>query len=203
MAKTTRTDPPRRRIGYEARREAVLAAGLNAFAEVGFAAATMDDIARRAGITKAVVYDHFPSKRALYLAVLERERDAVLDHVRRRLDGGGTRAVAGALDAFFAWVETHPHAWMLLFRDAAADRETAAAQRAVQAQAHLTVVDALLPPGVPDDAKRAMAAAVGGATHGVARWWRDNPAMPREQVVATVMDVLWRGLERTARRRDG
>lgn len=185
---------PRRRIGYEPRRRVILEAALEAFAQDGYRAATMEDIARRAGITKAVLYDHFPSKDALHRAVLERERDALLAHVRAQLAEPGEAGVGAALDAFYAWVEANPSAWGMLSRD----DDPAAGQ--ARAQAHLAVVEALLPDRVEEDVRRAIAAAVGGATHGVARWWRDNPAMPRQQVVATVMDVLWRGLERAARR---
>lgn len=194
MSAATRTREPKRRIGYEARRRLVLQAALDTFAEVGFRAATMDEIARRAGVTKAVVYDHFPSKHALHLALLERERDALLEHVRAHLDGpGATAGVAAALDAFYVWVEEHPAAWMLLSHED--DPDVAEAR----AQAHLAVVEGLLPSGGDPAVRQAIAAAVGGATHAVARWWRHHPEVPREQVVATVMDVLWRGLERTAR----
>jgi AcrR family transcriptional regulator len=194
----------KRRIGYEARRKVITEAALEVFAKVGYQAASLDEIASRAGITKPVLYDHFESKSALHLALLTQERDALLAHVSDRLQGDGATAqnVADALDAFYAWVETHPFAWMMLFRESTGDPDVIEAHRKIQAEAHLAVVELLARgseldgPDVDDEVKQAMAAAIGGATHGVARWWYDNRQVPREQIVALVMDILWMGLER-------
>lgn len=179
------------------------------FAEDGYQAASLDEIAARAGITKAVLYDHFESKAALHLHVLRRERDRLLRHVKRRLAESGTDApgVADALDAFYAWARGNPYAWRILFREISGDPELAAAHRRIQAKAHRTVVDLLLsgferklPGGRGDDETRAaLAALVGCATHGMARWWYENPDVPRERMVELTMDVLWLGLERARR----
>jgi AcrR family transcriptional regulator len=202
--KGSATPEPKRRIGYEPRRKLILQAALEVFAEVGYHAASVDEIAHRADVTKPVVYDHFESKSALHLALLERERDALLAHVRERLEAGagGAPGVAAALDAFYAWVESHPYAWMMLFRESTGEPQVIEAHRRIQAEAHVAVVDLLFADsGLVDDeldavTREAMAATIGGATHGIARWWFDHRELPREEVVAIVMDLLWVGLER-------
>lgn len=179
---------------------------MQVFGALGYHAASLEEIASRAGITKAVLYDHFSSKADLHLYLLERQRDELLGHVKSRLEDAGTGAagVAEALGAFYAWAESHPYAWQMLFRETTGDPEVAAAHRRIQAHAHRAVIEILLagyeqhlPKGAGRNrTKRALAALVGGATHGMARWWHDNPRTPREDVVALTMDVLWLGLER-------
>ena len=66
---------PRRRIGFDARRALIVEAAREVFAEAGYAGASMEEIARRAGITKATLYDHFSSKQALHLWLLDRQRE--------------------------------------------------------------------------------------------------------------------------------
>ena len=82
-----------------ARRAAILQAAAAAFAERGFADTSMDDVAAAAGITRLIVYRHFPSKEALYVAVLEGVRDRLAEETvasfGRGEHGGGARAAHG------------------------------------------------------------------------------------------------------------
>lgn len=196
----------KRRLRRDVRRERILEAATQVFAEKGYDAASFGEIARRCGITRPVVYDHFRSKEELHLRLLELERDRVLEHVTVELVGDDTpeARVFRALDAFFAYVETHPYAWRMLFRETSGDSEMAAAQRRIQTEAHLAVATMLarepgsrILVGRDDRVRLEMLAAVwGSATNGLARWWYDHRDVARSDVVSAAMDALWLGVER-------
>ena len=192
---------PKRRIGLEARRSLIVEAATQVFAEQGYQGASLREIARRADVTKAVLYDHFASKRELHLWLLERQRDELFGHVARRLGDGevGGAEVAAAVDAFLHWAETNPGAWRMLFRDTGGEPEIADAHRRLQAEA-AEATAAMLLQRTAADADDHTVAMVGqllqGAIHGLARGWHDHPEVPRDQVVAACMDVVWVGLER-------
>ncbi len=197
---------PRRRLRGDVRRERILDAATRVFAEKGYDSTSFGDVAKVAGITRPVVYDHFRTKEELHLLLLERERDRILEHVEVELvadDSPGER-VFRALDAFFSYVEEHPYAWRMLFRETAGDTKMANAQRRLQSEAHLAVAALVakdpgskLLRGRNKDVRLEMFAALwGSATNGLARWWYDHREVPRKAVVATAMDGLWVGVER-------
>ena len=68
----SRTEQPRRRLSAEQRRSAILDAALVVFSSRGYHASSIDEIAQAAGISKALIYEHFPSKRDLHVSLLER-----------------------------------------------------------------------------------------------------------------------------------
>lgn len=197
---------PRRRLRGDVRREKILEAATRVFAERGFDGTSFGDIAKVAGITRPVVYDHFGSKEELHLVLLERERDRILEHVKVQLvaDDSPEERVYRALDAYFAYVETHPYAWRMLFRETAGDAKVANAHRRIQSQAHVAVATLLakergskILTGRDKEARLEMLGALwGSATNGLARWWYDHRKVPRADVVEAAMDALWLGVER-------
>src|SRR5215213_7020162 len=106
-------------------RIAAVARGL--FAERGYRGVGVDEIARRAGVTPPVLYDHFDSKRDLYAHLLERQARELATRVERATGevGGGKARLRAAFDAFFALVEEQP----LIAGDRGADGELGAAAR--------------------------------------------------------------------------
>ena len=196
----------RRRLPGDVRRERILEAATRVFAERGYDGTSFGEIAEVAGITRPVVYDHFKDKEELHLLLLERERDRILEHVKVQLVADDTpeQRVFRALDAYSAYVETHPYAWRMLFRETAGDSKMASAQTKIQSQAHLAVATLLakergskILSGRDREARLEMLAALwGSATNGLARWWYDHRKVPRAEVVAAAMDALWLGVER-------
>lgn len=188
----------------DVRRERILAAATLVFAEQGYDGTSLGDIALEAGISRPVLYDHFSSKEELHLQLLERERNRILEHVRVHLvaDDDPEQRVFRALDAYFSYVETHPYAWRMLFRETSGDSAMATAQGTLQSQAHLAVARMLaeepgsrLLRGRGKQLRLEMLAALwGSATNGLARWWYDHRSVPRADVVATTMDALWLGV---------
>jgi len=98
----SQTHGPRKRLTGSARREVIESAAMDVFAERGYHGASIDEIARRSGVTPPVIYDHFESKAALHRRLLERTRDDLLAMWRANLGGTGTleQQVAQAFDAW-------------------------------------------------------------------------------------------------------
>jgi AcrR family transcriptional regulator len=196
---------PRKRLSAPARREVIEQAALAVFTERGYHAASMDEIARRSGVTPPVVYDHFASKLELHKRLLERTRDELVQMWSEHLAGeapAGER-VPRALGAWAAYVEQHPYAPRMFFHETTGIPEIQAIHRDVQAGAR-AVFGAMLGqetgPGAPEPQELEMAAEVmrAGLT-GLAIWWTEHPEVPRERIVAIAIDVVWIGLERAQR----
>ncbi|MGI8794776.1 MAG: TetR/AcrR family transcriptional regulator [Acidimicrobiales bacterium] len=127
---------PRQLLDRAARRETILRGAAAAFASKGYAATSMEDAAAASGITKLIVYRHFPSKEALYDAVLERVADQLRDQFRDRYTEGrpGLTSVA----ALVSVADEDPAAFTLLWRHAMrepqfAEHAEGIRQRAVRA----------------------------------------------------------------------
>lgn len=114
--------------------------------------------------------------------------------------------IGRAVDAWFAYVETHPFAGRLLFRESLADPEV----RAIHDEVAAASREAVMPlfsaepgseklTGAPSGAGMEMVWVVlRGVLQGLAIWWADHPEVPREQVVETAMNALWLGFERVS-----
>jgi AcrR family transcriptional regulator len=200
---------PRRRLSASDRRAAILDDALEIFSERGFNEASLDDVAARGGISKALIYEHFASKQELHADLLEVQASELFRRVADAVeaveaDSGASRLEAG-LEAFFAFVEERRDAWSILFREAA-DPESAAALDRVHAQI-TALVAALIaqdPGATPRDEQHAeadrgiqlLAQMLVGAVQSVANWWADHKEVRRERVLETAMEFAWFGLER-------
>src|SRR3954449_3832914 len=102
----------RKRLSRPERREVIERAATEVFAEHGYANASIDEIARRSGVSAPVVYDHFDSKEDLYRRLLERQRDDLVAFWSEPLPlPAGPDALEGLIDAYYAYVEDHPFAY--------------------------------------------------------------------------------------------
>jgi len=178
------------------------------FADRGHDAATVREIADACSVTVPVLYQHFASKSDLYVALLEEGGEQLIDHVLSApQQGTPEQFLRSTVEAFFGWVEEHPGHWRLIFRDAAADREVAAAQSAlfVRARDAIAGLFALTPSwALSNDVEQSrgremLAQLTMSALNGLAAWWWDNRDVPREQVVGTAMDLLWSGISALGR----
>jgi AcrR family transcriptional regulator len=180
----------RRRLSRQERRDVIERAATEVFAEHGYAGASIDEIARRSGVSAPVVYDHFTSKEDLYRRLLERQRDDLLAFWTRRLPlPEGEGALEGLLDAYYAYVEAHPFAYRMYFRDTA---HPDVKQQGLKMLAALTATV----PGFEDadEATLEMATEVlRTGLIGLALWWQEHPDMTREQVVRAAMRALSMG----------
>src|SRR3954463_10009610 len=119
MAATQDSKPTRRRLSAVDRRAAILDSALQVFSSRGYHAASIDEIAQEAGISKALIYEHFPSKKDLHASLLERHVQEIFERLAETAAGPdpGEVRLRNGVDAFLEWVETHPRAFRLLFRD--------------------------------------------------------------------------------------
>ena len=199
----------RRRLSAEARREVIERAATEVFAERGYRGASIDEIARRSGVSPPVVYDHFASKQELHARLLERTRDELLAVWREHLAGDEAAEVRipRAFDAWARYIETNPYAARMFFRESTGEPEAEAIHRQVRAQAQgaLGAIVAREPgaerlAGSADAEALEMAAEViRSGLAGLAVWWSERPHVPREQIVAVAVNVLWLGFERVSR----
>src|SRR3954447_24077804 len=142
-----REDAPgaaRRRLPKDERRARILDAAARVFSARGYEVASLDEIAEAAEISKPVIYDHFESKKALHIELLELHAGEMLDFMTRRAISEDTTEgqLAAGLAAFLEFVETHPYAWRMIFRDPnAADADIEEVQRGVQSRATSAIAD--------------------------------------------------------------
>jgi AcrR family transcriptional regulator len=195
------TPARRRRMPAALRREALLAAAEEVFARSGYHGASLDDIAQAAGVSKALIYEHFTSKRELHASLVT----AHVEEIFRRLEANaqtgttGEERLRGGIDAFLSFVEEHREAWRALFRDAA-DPEVGDIMQRVQTQG-TAVIAALISadPEVPGDHPQAIemhAALLSGGVQSLANWWHDHQDVPRVVLVNRAMEFCWVGIER-------
>jgi AcrR family transcriptional regulator len=191
------------RISGAQRRERILDAAAEGFAARGFHATSIGEIAAAAGITKPVVYDHFPSKRELFVELMEGARDELTSRGAEIMarDAPPEERVRAAIDAFFGYVEEHPAAARVLFTAPKGEPDLFEAARAVQAEAAariaaLFAAEPDLLPGVPDRERwiELSVEFLKQGMHGLAEWWGDHPRVPRGELVDAVMDLVWVGL---------
>lgn len=197
---------PRKRMSAATRRASIEVAATDVFAERGYRGASIDEIARRSGVTPPVLYDHFSSKQDLYEQLLERHFADLRQIWRENFPGEAParERVARSVDAWFAYIEANPFAGRMLFRDTSGDPEVAALHEAVAAGSRAAVMQLFAAePGATrlggsgDAVGLEMSWVIlRGVLQGLAVWWSDHPEVPREQVVATAMNGLWLGLER-------
>jgi len=168
--------PSGRRLTAGARRRQLFDVALSLFAEHGYAATTMDDIAESAGVTKPLVYQHFESKRALYLELMDvvsRELVTRIAQATANASGPRQQVELGFAAYFELMVDNEPAFRLLYGRDAPDDFELGAALRRVEetiAQAIDPLIDAGLEPGH----RLLLAHAVVGMAEGASRHWLDT-----------------------------
>jgi AcrR family transcriptional regulator len=185
------------RLPAAERRQQLIEIALMMFAERGMHGTSMDDIADAAGVTKPVLYQHFASKRALFLELL----DDVGRHLLRAITEATTAAasprqqVERGLTAYFQFVADHHASFVLLFGDGSRrDEEFAEAVNRVE-ETIAEFVAALIDAGLDDDHRQLLAHAIVGMAESASRRWVATGASDPAQVAAgRVADLAWAGL---------
>src|SRR6266516_1569765 len=110
---------PRRRMRAPERRAQLLEVARKLFGTAGYHQVSMDAVAREAGVTKPILYDHFPSKRELYLALLDADLTILHDRVRAALDAptGNRERIRSSFRAYFDFVDEHAEGFRLLMQE--------------------------------------------------------------------------------------
>jgi AcrR family transcriptional regulator len=193
-----------KRLPADRRRQQLLDVALKLFAQRGFNATTMDDIAEAAGVTKPLLYQHFASKRALYLELLDSVSHTMLEAIGKAIAaaGGPRQQVEGGFAAYFHLVVTHADAFHLLFgSDVPNDPELSRAVRKVE-DSIAESIDVLIDAGLEEDHRRLLAFAVVGMAEGASRHFlaarRPHEGHPHEseatRLARRLADLAWAGL---------
>jgi AcrR family transcriptional regulator len=187
------------RLPRGARRVQLLRAAQDVFVAQGFHAAAMDDIADRAGVSKPVLYQHFPGKRELYLALLEEQVSELADRVADAMaatDNNRSR-VDAAVGAYFDFIDADGEAFRLVFES---DLRNDADVRAIVDRGTGACVEAIAEVIGADtgaDAERALLLAAGltGLAESSARWWLPRKGtVSRDEAVSLMSALAWRGI---------
>jgi AcrR family transcriptional regulator len=192
----------RRRLSGEQRRASLLDAAARVFARRGFDAARIEEIGQAAGVSKALIYEHFPGKRDLYAEVVKNGTDEALGRVAEAAAPGlaGVDLLEAALGAFLDFVAERPYVWRVITQDVTDPTivalDESMRRKAVAAIATLVSADPVARELGPSEREQ-VAEMINGATRAIVTWWLENPSIDREHVASNLMSFLWLGLERT------
>ena len=187
------------RLPRSARRKQLLAAAQEVFVAQGYHAAAMDDIAERAGVSKPVLYQHFPGKLELYLALLDQHCDALVDRMREAMAAttDNKLRVQGAMHTYFGFVDGTDEAFRLVFESdlrndpAVRERVDRVERGCIEAITHTITADT----GLSRERAELLAAGLTGAAEIAARFWLANGRqVPREEAEKLVATLAWRGI---------
>jgi AcrR family transcriptional regulator len=190
------------RLSADARREQLLEVAIDAFAKSGYHSTSMNDVAAAAGVTKPVLYQHFDSKRALYVALLEDVGDRITSAVleaTKNTDSGKETTRLGFI-AYFTWVAEHPREFQLLFgSNDRTDVEFTAMTRKLESSLAEAIAP-LITAGIDAQHQRTLALglialAIGVSQHLIAEGKRFNP----ETIAEQVFQFAWAGLRSVGR----
>ena len=187
------------RLPRRERRAQLLTSALEVFVAQGYHAAAMDDIAERAGVSKPVLYQHFPGKLELYLALLETSCDAIIANCGAALEStqDNKQRVAAAIDAFYEYVAADTGAFRLVFESDLTNEPAVREQveRVTSETAALVAEVIHEDTGLSDQQSRLLAVSLVGMAQVSARFWlSDAGGLDRSQAAALVSGLAWRGI---------
>ncbi|HLI36514.1 MAG TPA: TetR/AcrR family transcriptional regulator [Streptosporangiaceae bacterium] len=187
------------RLPRQARRRQLLGAAQEVFVSQGYHAAAMDEIAERAGISKPVLYQHFPSKLELYLALLDESVDGLIETVRDAL-GSTTenkQRVAATVRAYFDFVAGAGGAYRLVFESDLSNEPAVRAQldRAMHECADMISRVVKEDAGLADEEAYLLSVGLVGAAQVSARYWlTTNRGITKEMAQQLMARLAWRGI---------
>lgn len=198
MTDTTTDRTTTQRMPAAARRRQLLDVALTAFAEHGYHGTSMNGVAEAAGVTKPVLYQHFGSKRELFLEVLSDVAAGMRRTVRAATSAasGPRQQVELGFAAWFRWVDRHRDGFSVLFsgevrRDPEFAEEAAKAQRQfVDGISELIVVD-----GLTAERQRLLAYGIVGLGEATCRRWLAKEIdLDVDELAAQIGELAWSGL---------
>lgn len=193
----------RTRLPRADRMEQTLGEAHALFAERGYAAVTMDEIAAGVGVTKPLLYNYFGNKERLYITCMERAAESLTATVAAALAEAGspTEALRAGLRAFFSFLDSDRAAWAVLF-DETLPRGGEVAERVGEYRGRILalVSDSMLAqlPARHREAARteveALSTALLGAAEALARWWLRTEALAAEDAAELLIATVEPGL---------
>jgi AcrR family transcriptional regulator len=193
------TDDKSARLPRDERRAQLLVAALEVFTVAGYHSAAMDEIADRANVSKPVLYQHFPSKLDLYLAVLDMHIDSLVFAIQKAIASNreNSSRVAATVEAYFGFIDSEGEAFRLLFESDMSlepqvrerlNRMTYDCAAAVSAVISIDT-------GLGKEESMMLAVGIIGTVQTAARHWLDRDGkIYRKRATELVMNLIWRGI---------
>ncbi|HVK25773.1 MAG TPA: TetR/AcrR family transcriptional regulator [Actinokineospora sp.] len=187
------------RLPRTARRAQLLAAAQDVFAANGYHAAGMDEIAKRAGVSKPVLYQHFPGKLELYMALLDKHVDELIRRVQTAMESttDNKLRVRNAVGAYFDFVDGESQAFRLVFESDLRGEPLVkdAIERATTASVDALTATITVDAGLDEHRARLLAVGLVGVSQVSARaWLEDSRALPKDEAIALISNLAWRGI---------
>ncbi|GAA3789573.1 TetR/AcrR family transcriptional regulator [Streptomyces phyllanthi] len=187
------------------REQQMLDAAVRTFGQRGYRAASMDEIAELAGVSKPLVYLYLNSKEDLFTACIRREAKALTEAVRAGVRTGlpADRQLWDGLQAFFTHTAENPDGWTVLHLQARTHGEPFAAEVAAMREELVAFVTELIAvaareahrnPSLPEGEVAGLAEALVGAAESLAAWANATAGVTAREAAATLMNFAWAGL---------
>jgi AcrR family transcriptional regulator len=194
-----------KRMPRAVREQQMLDAAVRTFGQRGYRAASMDEIADLAGVSKPLVYLYLNSKEDLFTACIRREAAALTAAVRAGVEPGlpADRQLWEGLQAFFTHTAQNPDGWAVLHLQARTHGEPFAAEVSAMREEIVVFVTQLIvvaareahrDPSLPEREVAGLAEALVGAAESLAAWANATPGVSARQAAATLMNFAWAGL---------
>jgi AcrR family transcriptional regulator len=186
------------RMSGQERREQLLAVGRKLFAEKGFEAVSVEEIAAKANVSKPVVYEHFGGKEGLYAVLVDREMNYLLNSFERALSGTNPRLLleqAGM--ALFDYIDENPDGFRILVRDSPMAQTTgtfASLIIDVAAQVEHLLAKEFAAHKMDKKLARMYSQMLVGMVALTGQWWLDVRKPKKDEVVAHLVNLAWNGL---------
>jgi AcrR family transcriptional regulator len=195
--------PRRTRLAREQRMEQTLGVARSLFAERGYSAVTMDEVAAEVGVTKPLLYNYFGNKEGLYAACMERAGDALSATIAAAVaqTSSPEEALRAGGQAFFAFLDSDRAAWAVLFDETLPRAGEVAERVATHRGRILDLVTASIMGQVPPEMRaaakvevEALSVALLGAAEALAHWWLRTEALSAEQAADLLIATIEPGL---------
>jgi AcrR family transcriptional regulator len=187
------------RLPRDERRAQLLIAALDVFTAAGYHSAAMDEIADRANVSKPVLYQHFPSKLDLYLAVLDLHIDSLVFAIQKAIASNreNSSRVAATVEAYFGFIDSEGEAFRLLFESdmnlepKVRERLNRMTYDCAAAVSAVISIDT----GLGKEESMMLAVGIIGTVQTTARHWLDRDGkIDRKRATELVMNLIWRGI---------
>jgi len=187
------------RLPRDERRAQLLVAALEVFTAAGYHSAAMDEIADRANVSKPVLYQHFPSKLELYLAVLDLHIDSLVFAIQKAIASNreNSSRVAATVEAYFGFIDSEGEAFRLLFESdmnlepQVRERLNRMTYDCAAAVSAVISIDT----GLGKEESMMLAVGLIGTVRTTARHRLDRDGkIDRRRATELVMNLIWRGI---------
>ena len=193
------------RLTAAARRSQLIEVGKSTFAERGYEATTVEEIAARAKVSKPILYHHFGGKEGLYAVVVDREVEYLLEQFTKAVSTGTPRErLEQAVLTYLVYVQEHPEGFAILLRDAPPHKQSGempALMHDLADRIGKVFAEQLRDAGYDSKAAPIYAHALVGMVAFVGPWWTEsNNSVSVETTASHIAALAWMGLRHLPRK---